>query len=52
MGQILLAALLKELETNPDRVFALLERLLDLLAKHPDLLTAILDRFTPPRPPR
>jgi hypothetical protein len=44
MWQQILDALLKELTTNPDRVFSVLERILGVLEKHPDAVTALIEK--------
>lgn len=42
MWTIILNALVKEIETNPSRVFDLLENILNLLQKHPEAVTAVV----------
>lgn len=42
MWQTILTALLKELQTNPDRVLAIVEQLVALLKANPELVTALV----------
>ena len=42
MWTIILNAIIKEIETNPDRFFSLLEKIVDLFSKHPEAVTAAI----------
>lgn len=46
MWNIIIQALLKELESNPDRVFSLLEEIIELLKSHPEALTSLIKTLT------
>jgi len=45
MWSAILGAVVKELETNPDRVIGILERILDLAKAHPELVQALVSRL-------
>jgi hypothetical protein len=45
MGQLILDAILKELSTNPDRIFSILDRIINLFEKHPDLVTTLTNKL-------
>ena len=43
MWEKILEVLLHELETNPDRVFSILEKIIDLIKGNPDAQKAVID---------
>lgn len=42
MWTVILKAFLTQLENHPDQVFGLIEKIVDLFAKHPEAVTAAL----------
>lgn len=47
MWTIILNALIKQLETNPDRVFSLIENIISLFQKHPEAVAAVVSMAKP-----
>jgi flagellar biosynthesis/type III secretory pathway protein FliH len=42
MWEVILKALVKELETNPDRILDLVEEIIELLKSHPEAITPLV----------
>ena len=46
MWQIILNALIKEVENNPGRIISLVESIVGLLKEHPPLVSALASRLS------
>jgi hypothetical protein len=46
MWEVILKALVKELETNPDRILDLVEEIIELLKSHPEAITPLVKLIT------